>query len=334
MVEYRGTRNKKVYLNPKNGLSYFFKESYRQGKKDYKFEFWSEIIAYEVGTSLGFDVLPYHIAKRGETLGCISKSMIGPEEQLTEGGKYLQAFNPLFRPENTQERSRYDFQLIVESLEWFGLEKYIPKLIEVIVFYALIGNSDRHQENWAVLTRPMVLPQTINQIEKEGLGNSVLGRFAKRIFGKEKSPNDDLGGIRLFLERDTSFAPIYDSGCCFGRELNDEKVSQILSNQDQLNAYIERGRAEIHWRREKISHFQLLENLLSTQKFKEFTFLSLNKVVENFKTSQIKQTIFDIDKVMELSGLGRHLPRERKELIWELLALRHQRIRDIYLNHK
>lgn len=329
-----GTRDKKIYLNPEDGLLYYFKQSYHKGQMNYKYEFWSEIIAYEIGSSLGFDVLPYHIAKRGDLFGCISKSMINPQEQLTEGGKYLQAFNPLFRPEISQERSRYDFQLIVESMEWFGLEKYISNLIEVIVFDALIGNSDRHQENWAVITRPVELPRTIKQIDKDGFGESLVGRLAKKLFGKESNRDDGFESLRLYLDRDTSFAPIYDSGCCFAREISEERVRQILSNSDQLRAYVDRGKAEIHWNREKVSHFQIVENLSDSIKFKKFTLPTLKKIVDNFESENIKEHIFQIDQIMESSGLGRHLPTERKELIWELLALRYQRLRDIYLNQK
>ena len=95
-----GTRNKKVYLNTEDGEIYYFKESYKKGKRDYKYEFWSEIIASEIGILFEFNVLEYHIALRGNDIGCISKSMIDPEsEELVEGGKYLQAFDNTFKPE-------------------------------------------------------------------------------------------------------------------------------------------------------------------------------------------------------------------------------------------
>ncbi|MFM7855416.1 MAG: hypothetical protein ACKO96_26695 [Flammeovirgaceae bacterium] len=80
-----GTRNKKVYVNPDDGEYYFFKESFKKGQRDYKHEFWSEIIASEVGQLLGFDILAYHIAIRGNIVGCISKSMINQaSEELIE----------------------------------------------------------------------------------------------------------------------------------------------------------------------------------------------------------------------------------------------------------
>jgi len=329
-----GTRDKKIYLNPNDGKLYYFKQSYQKGLKDYKYEFWSEIIAYEIGTQLGFDVLPYHAAKRGDVLGCISKSMIKPDEQLTEGGKYLQAYDPDFNPETTSERFKYDFQLIVGSLDFFQLKKYLPKIIDMIVFDAMVGNSDRHQENWAVITRTTQLNKTIDKIEGEGLGDTVLGKVFKKIFGKEKTASKSIEELRLFFSQDTSLAPIYDSGCCFGRELTDDRVNQILANREQLESYVDRGKAEIHWTGEKISHFQLLEHLLASEEFRKHTQNSISKVIDKFDSSEIKRIVFEIDDVMESSGLGRHLPTERKELIWELLALRYQKIRDIHLKYQ
>jgi hypothetical protein len=89
----------------------------------YKYEFWSEIIASEVGLLLGFDILPYHIAIKGNLIGCISKSMINQESQeLIEGGKYLQAFDTTFNPEDKKKRDEYTFQLIYGALFAFKKE--------------------------------------------------------------------------------------------------------------------------------------------------------------------------------------------------------------------
>lgn len=146
-----GTRNKKIYQNPESGELYYFKESLKKGQRDYKHEFWSEILASQIGRFLGFNMLMYDIAIRGEVVGCISKSMIDPDaEELIEGGKYLQAYDNSFNPKNVKERNYYSFKLILDSLNHFNKQEYLKDLVETIVFDALIGNSDRHQENWAI----------------------------------------------------------------------------------------------------------------------------------------------------------------------------------------
>jgi hypothetical protein len=332
-----GTRDKKIYLNPEDGQIYYFKQSYRKGEKDYKYEFWSEIIAYEVGVRLGFDVLSYHVAKRGEVLGCISKSMFSPDEELVEGGKYLQAFDPTFRPEETALRYKYDFQLIMNSMHYYRFDRFIWHIIDMIVFDAFIGNSDRHQENWAFITGHSLATKAIKDMEyglDEFPENSWVKRFYKWLIYRKGEIRREFIEAKLVLGKNFKFAPIYDSGCCFGRELADDRVIQILEKKDQLASYVDRGKSEIHWNGEKVSHFQLLEHLLTTDEYKKPTLESISKVIEKFDSSEIKRIIFEVDEVMESSRLGRHLPIERKKLIWELLALRHQRIRDIYLKYQ
>jgi hypothetical protein len=107
-----GTRAKK-YIQSRDGKYYFFKRSQLKPGKDYKFEFWSEIIASKVGQFLGFHVLVYDIAIDGDIMGCICASMIDPDkEELIEGLRYLQGYDNTFNPEKPSLRKLYSFQLI------------------------------------------------------------------------------------------------------------------------------------------------------------------------------------------------------------------------------
>ena len=104
-----GTRAKK-YIQSPEGKYYYFKRSQFKPGKDYKFEFWSEIIACEIGESLGFNVLHYDIATDGDIMGCISASMIDPDkEELVEGIKYLQALDNTFTPKTQALESSIHF---------------------------------------------------------------------------------------------------------------------------------------------------------------------------------------------------------------------------------
>ena len=101
---------------------------------------------------LGFDILRYDVAIDGEIMGCISESMINSENQeLIEGVKFLQAFSPEYDPTKKEHQTWYTFDLIERSLKAAAIEEIINGIIELIVFDALIGNGDRHQENWAVI---------------------------------------------------------------------------------------------------------------------------------------------------------------------------------------
>jgi hypothetical protein len=332
-----GTRNKKIYQNPEDGEPYFFKQSYKKGQMDYMHEFWSEIIAYEVGSLCGFDVLPYHIAIRKNTIGCISKSMIVPEsEELVEGGKYLQAVDNTFRPEDTDTRNLYSFQLIVQSLYTLELGKYIPKIIEMIVFDALIGNSDRHQENWAIINKHTVFSKSFaevsDSVEKEEyeLFPDFMKKMIKFLYTKKGKIRPELAQARLMMPKETRFAPIYDSGCCFGRELSDERVQLLLNDSQAFNSYIQKGKAEIHWEGKKINHFELLNKISSIKEFQEFVKTPLKSLVEKFDKDKIAKLVFTVDDELLKKGHDKILPQERKDLICNLLFLRFEKLNEIY----
>src|SRR5690606_37343407 len=121
--------------------------------KYYKDEFWSEIIAYQIGNSLGLDILRYDAALSNGQIGCLSPSMIDIEkQQLVEVGRYMITFNPEFSPENHSTRNEYTYHLLSETLEHFQLGQHKGAILQTLIFDALIGNSDRHQENWAFIS--------------------------------------------------------------------------------------------------------------------------------------------------------------------------------------
>lgn len=337
-----GTRDKKVYLNPEDGELYYFKQSFKKGNRDYTHEFWSEIIASEIGAFLGFTILPYHIAIRNDVVSCISKAMNSNTEELMEGGKYLQAFDPTFNPEETKLRGMYNLDLIVKALEFFKKENHLRELFEIFVFDALIGNSDRHQENWAIINEETATPESLPKIngvieteEIESLPN-WLKNLTKAVYkegSKEKIPLE-LQLAMLILYKKTRFAPIYDSGCSFGRELADHRVELLLNNEAEMNKYVNRGLSEIHWKSNKISHFDFIKNLIAEGQRKEYVLEVLARVIEKFDQKQIEGIVANVDQdLIELNN-PHFLPQNRKELIVKLLASRFEKLKEVYLKYK
>ena len=112
-----GTREKFFCQNPKNNIEYFFKQSmFKEGKdgkegKDYKFEFWSEVIASKLGQSLGFEMVDYNVAIYESQIGCLCPSMLKTDsfENLEEGVNYLIAKNRNLIPELNQDKKASKF---------------------------------------------------------------------------------------------------------------------------------------------------------------------------------------------------------------------------------
>ncbi|HTA28178.1 MAG TPA: hypothetical protein VK809_10335 [Bacteroidia bacterium] len=334
-----------------DGKFYYFKQSFKSEGRDYFFEFWSEIIATEIGQLLGFNILRYDIAIDGEVMGCISESMISADETLTEGGQYLRAYDIKFDPQVKDGRRLYSFQLIEDALDEFELSDYVNNIIEVIVFDSIIGNGDRHQENWAFINNQTLFNKGFGEIErivKTGEHKNMPKLFQKLIeivFDiKKKQVKPEAQSAVLRLQKPKSFAPIFDNGSSLGRELVDEKVSRMLKNEEELDAYINRGVAEIYWRlsirelleginadietnKNKLTHFELIKRLLGSS-YAEITEKIIRRVVEKYDSLKIEEIVMNIDLLVPQGKYERYkLPENRKFLIVKLVTLRIERLK-------
>lgn len=328
-----GTRAKKYLHNPDDNNTYYFKKSIDK----YPFEFWSEIIAYELGKQISFDVLKYDVAIFHDEIGCVSQSMIDPDkEELIEIGKYLQAFDNTFSPEDKKLRNQYTFQLIDGALQIFKLDQFIEKFLEVLVFDALIGNSDRHQENWAFIRTSTTFTKSLNEVETvikssdfdklPSLFKKMLGFVTNKDNKTELRPEANI--IKLRLGRDLRFAPIYDSGSSLCRECTPEKIESMLKNYQEVEAYLRKGLSEIHWEKEKIGHFELLKNILATKYAPKLRPL-MEKVVQNYNEKALINVLTTIDSSVPEEFNHVKIPQNRKEIIIKLVSLRAQKMGEL-----
>lgn len=331
-----GTRAKK-YLQSPEGMFYFFKRSQVKPGKDYRYEFWSEVIAFELGTMLGFPMLRYDVAIHEDVMGCISQSMINSEhEELVEGVKYLQAFAPSYNPTLKDHQKRYTFDLIINSLKRAGLAHHLPMLVEVIIFDALIGNGDRHQENWAFISTHVPIHEAIEEMEHTGeLDKQTrvtrwIMRWLKKnvewLYKKQKERGLKMNS-NLYVPT-LRMAPIYDSGSSLGRELTEERVTQLLSSEEELTRYIEKGKAEIHWNNEKVDHFTLVYQLLQTE-YGNYVRQTIRRMLQRWNTAAIEQMIQQTDLLVPESHIMYKIPEERKRLIAKILHLRRNRLEQL-----
>ena len=328
-----GTRAKKYLEKPDGGL-YYFKRSMEKPAtatkpgKYFRFEFWSEIIAFQVGSLLGFHVLEYLPAIDGDHVGCLCKDMIDvSKEELIAGFQYLQGFRPDFDPEKNENRCQYTFQFIETALKQYDLSRFMPQILEIIVFDALIGNTDRHQENWAIVSDFTYVEHEIAKID---LGQKVLSAKTKSLFkkiwgylnfSKQIAPlAQSIQESRLRVG-EKNFSLLFDNGSSLGRELLDKKVVQLLEDRESLEKYISSGFSCIYWNEEKISHFDLLEKLLNTE-YREVLIRIIERTSARFNTTRIKELIIGVDKDIPDTHKDYKIPKARKELIFKLITSR------------
>jgi hypothetical protein len=173
-------------------------------------------------------------------------------------------------------------------------------IIETIVFDSIIGNGDRHQENWAFITE-----------------NYVFGEFFKQF-----------DNIFLSVREPKSLAPIYDNGSSLGRELSEESVIQLLNDGAQFERYIDRGTAEIHWKEKKINHFDLIGRLLKLS-YQTIVEGILKRVDSKFKERNIALIVDEIDNLVPATHSQYKIPTPRKQLIIKIICSRVARLKKL-----
>lgn len=323
----KGTRNKSVVHNTQTGCDYYFKTSLYKPDKDYKHEFWSEIAASEIGRYLGFNTLHYDIAFNKTEIGCISEFMnTEGESELTEGIQYLTGYNSAYKPDTKESKTEYTFQFICEALESFDFNNYINEIIKIIIFDSLIGNSDRHQENWGIIAFNKAAVEKYRSLVKKGDINFFTNVFLRlNVWVMKNYPKlSSHWKIKFHHLMPNIFAPIYDSGSCLGREKLDENVKQSLKDEMQLSAYIRRGKSEIHWNHEKITHFQLIKNIMEL--YPNVVKTEIQRIRNIYNVEEISKIIYEIDKNLPPEKANYKLPEDRKKLMIKIVSLRFEEL--------
>lgn len=197
-----GGRSEKQWLqSPKGevGLFKWPKIDPQTGNQTY--EFLSEHLAYRIGNILGIPTAKVDIGMYDSRIGSISYLVNGKNEELREGAWFILGKHPNYDVDNLYDpdtREYYSIKHIFEVIEKEEIQYYWMKMM---FFDFLIGNRDRHQNNWAYL-----LP-----IEDKG----------KNI-------------IRVRT------CPLYDNGsslCCY---INEDRLDEYLGkDRNRLNALVD-----------------------------------------------------------------------------------------------
>lgn len=291
---------------------------------DYKSEFWSEIIASEIGAFFEFNTLKYDIAYQKGEIGCLSKSMIYRDtESLIEGKSILTRCNNQYNPE--KDKCQYTFQFIIEALSRLSLEKNtelnlkqsVTQIIKTIIFDSIIGNGDRHQENWGFIS------ENIRDVKHIKNDENILGNIIRSVFWRNNVIKTIASNAGTF-----KYSPIYDSGSCLGREITDERLDAVYSDEGWLNSYIEKGKSEIHWNNKKITHFELISNLREDI-YERIVDIEIRRISNNFNLNSIKLIVDDIDEKLPENLKIHKLQSARKQFITKLIELRVRKLEKI-----
>ncbi|MFA5159212.1 MAG: HipA domain-containing protein [Candidatus Omnitrophota bacterium] len=154
-AQTKGSRNKKWVVKPsaseKSEIELFlFKESHSR----HPVEFWSEVIAHKVGELVNISTPETFCAKFENTYGALIRFFLKIKdrkivEELRHGGDLILAKHPDFDRRKGESHNIYFVEeVLVKNL---GRDHLFKEFLKLLVFDAIIGNTDRHQDNWGLI---------------------------------------------------------------------------------------------------------------------------------------------------------------------------------------
>jgi hypothetical protein len=205
--EQMGTKRKFWFRDPDRGLCLFKLARPETG------EDWSEKVACEVAGLLGLPHARYEMAEWKGEPGSLSVSILAEGEALIHGNELIAELTNEYPDPEATPRARnlgHTLSLVLRTLEESGagppagthLPSGVTTAVDVFTGYllldALIGNTDRHHENWAV-------------VQKYGFEPLQPGLYPR-------------------------LAPTYDHASCLGRNEPDAKREERLRTRDKGNS--------------------------------------------------------------------------------------------------
>lgn len=142
-------RSEKIWLrNPNDGQIGLFKYKKDIETKDHV----SEKLASDIASILNLPCAKIEIGTYKDNEGSMSYLINAKNEMLIEGISFINQIYPNYNAQDMYDKSSneyYSLEMIVNSIKEYGL---LQDLLKMLVFDFLIGNSDRHQNNWALIS--------------------------------------------------------------------------------------------------------------------------------------------------------------------------------------
>ena len=174
-------RSEKIWLQSPEGQIGLFKYP-KSENEGHTSEHISEHLAYMLGKILNVPIARVNIGYYNGRIGCMSYLINEKDEDIVEAALFITENHPGYNLESMIDNDTGKYYCLEHVFEIASSNKMRFRVIQMMVFDYIIGNSDRHQNNWALI----------------------------RKYGSIKS-----GTLLL------RFCPLYDNGsslCCYANE--------------------------------------------------------------------------------------------------------------------
>ena len=196
-AEEMGSRDKFWYQVSRCGPEWLFK-----CPRDGTGEHWAEKISSELAELLGIEHATTELAAFQGKRGSASKSFVSAGGRMTHGNQLLERNLEGYDARGTFNQTDHSLDNIWDTIESVfenpqQIKKAKLRISECLVLDALIGNTDRHHENWGVLERrvndrlePIIAPSYDHA--------SALGR---ELLDAKRDTRLATGGVGRYVER-------------------------------------------------------------------------------------------------------------------------------------
>lgn len=297
-----GARPKRTLFSPAEPLEDFIKTDWRhmfkRSAQRYPEQYWAEIIAYEISVLLNIPAPPCYAAYDSSNGQCGALSAWFYKEGQSDfysAGNFFHKMIPGFDREKGTQHNIVDADKFNNRV--LGRDQ-IYEFWGMMLFDIIIGNTDRHQDNWGHLLQAVKLPK------------SVARRRGEKYDIKWK------------------FAPWFDNGTSLGHELLVEKFSQW--KDDALDRYIFRGKHHLRYSMKNLERIGHMESLKLLDKLPNVKALLMKKLKE-FDLKALKTAL---DNLVALPAPdGGNLTQARADFIFRLTRRRVQIAMDTLNEH-
>jgi hypothetical protein len=181
-------------------------------------EDWAEKVAAEIAHVLQIRAAEVELAEFEGRRGCASRNFTSASQQLMHGNEVLAGYVAGYDRDKRFRQSAHTLENIILAIRGMFPDEaenrtVLTDLASYLVLDALIGNVDRHHENWGLLWQV--------RVEMDDFRETA------------------------WLSKEYDVAPSFDHASALGRELLDEKRSNLLRS-GAVEAYVRKGRGGIY----------------------------------------------------------------------------------------
>ena len=293
-----GARPKRIVISPMHPFQDVIRPSWQYMFKlsdpKYPEQYWAELIAYQIGLLLKVPVPPAHAAydsMSGEC-GSISEWFYEPHEDVFYAAGYF--FYREIRNFDKERGTQHNLLTAQKvSIKFIG-KNQIFDFWSMMLFDSVIGNTDRHQENWGYLI--------------------MLSQNTKSVARRKK----EYFSLRL------EFAPWFDNGTSLGYQILPRKFKQW--DDHRLDNFIKKGRHHLRYAMDNLTQIGHLESMRFIGQHNAEVKSLLIRRLKGFDTDKLRAVLAHfVDLPMPSHA---KLSAERADFIFRLTTRRLEMIMD------